>query len=553
MGFTALTDHTLGIGQAEDADYRDNDVAYLRSLLGGVFVDWILAVSRGEELSRTQLEAAQALASVLRGYAVKNPGIPVAHMASWLAFYHESSGTTFINYCRLHAGGTIEELTSSSSDRLLTAVLAFAGECYGELLLPNDRHGGVPDFFHYAKTEVGRRVVQEIYDEGIFPVGSPSDYVGDPDDTAADYFRSLRPGSFASGLIWCAWNLAKLEGGIPTPTQLESKIPIALEQLRSSFSGQVTRVTAVASLTGARLPEGALISGPWGHLRPARSDDHPFRLRALADRRTITTTEAGDQVEITDAGDIILETSISIQVHVGDDGNSWQSESMDDLGELIDKVRLAFALAMTRPTKPIIYTMWTTAILPMGNMEAFPLTDPQFMAPRTPTLLDTDEVASWKNWIDVITAVDMSRMRVAMTRTLKAMTERRDPSDRLIDAVIAWESLFGAVNESTLRVSASLARLLHSTGEARETAQKAYQKIYQARSDIVHANETKTTVAQIDEYGRTAIDASLRALSLMLTTHNRLLSLKSSARSTQVLLGDDWSPDTATQTSGDGI
>jgi hypothetical protein len=39
-------------------------------------------------------------------------------------------------------------------------------------------------------------------------------------------------------------------------------------------------------------------------------------------------------------------------------------------------------------------------------------------------------------------SVDMVNLKIAMTRTLRAMTERRDPYDCLIDAVIAWESLF---------------------------------------------------------------------------------------------------------------
>jgi hypothetical protein len=236
---------------------------------------------------------------------------------------------------------------------------------------------------------------------------------------------------------------------------------------------------------------------------------------------------------------VIFETDVSVRMHISEDGSGWTAEATEDLGDLIDRVRLSFALAVIRPTKPIIYTMWTTTLFPFGGIQPFPLTDPQFMGHRTPTLLTQDEIDAWGRWIDILTSADMGRLKVAMTRTLRAIAARQDPSDRLIDAVIAWESLFGATNESTLRVSSSLARLLHEAGQSRESAQKTYQKIYQARSDIVHANETKTTVAQIDEYGRIAIEASLSTMRLLLTTHANLLPLKSSTRSTQILLGAD--------------
>jgi hypothetical protein len=547
-----MTDGTsLNTGQADNAIRSDDDAIYLRSVLGSAFVEWVLAENSNATLSPAQREVARALVSMLSEYSARNPNVPIELMTSSLASYHEPSGTTFINYCRRYAGGNMEAPIASSSDRLLVTLLTFASESYGEMLLPTHWGSSGPDFFHYIKTDAGKNVVQAIYDEGIFPLGPQNDYNAPSGDIGAVYARSLLPGKFASSLIWCAWNLSKLDVGVPTPAQLAAKIPIALEQLRSCFSGKVIKVTAVASLTGVRLPADTQISGTWGRLRPARAEDHPSTVRQFVDKRTVTTTDAGDQVEISDAGDVIFESEVSIRVHVKDDGSGWTSEGIDNFGELIDKVRLAFALAVRRPTKPIIYTMWARTILPFGGMEPFPLTDPHFMAARIPTLLTADEITTWVQWIDAITTADMSHLKVAMTRTLKAMTERRDSTDRLIDAVIAWESLFGASNESTLRVSASLARLLHPPGEAREAARKSYQTIYQVRSDIVHANETKTTVAQVEEYGRKAIEASLNALGLILTTHNKLLSLKSSTRSTQILLSDDSLPGTTSASSSE--
>ena len=489
-----MADSSLSTGPAGDLAPPD-DVTYLQSILGSNFVEWVLAANSSEPLSPNQIEVAKALVDILKAYSGKNPGVPIGLMGRWLSFYHEPSGTTFINYCRLHAGGAIERLDSSSPDKLLNAILALTGECYGEMLIESDSFDNGPTFFSYAKTGIGRQAVQAIYDEGIFPLGNLGAAQGDAD---WEYMsRSVAAGGFASGLIWCAWNLAKLDSGAATPDALASQIPIALKQLRSIFSGRVTKVTAVASFTGVRLPADIEISGRWGRLRPARPDDHPSSLRNFIDKRTTATTETGDQVEITDAGDVILEMDVRVRVHINKGGDGYRLEVVDDFDERVDKVRFAFALAMTRPARPIIYAMWSNIIYPTPALPAWPRTDPRFMAPRMPTLLNSEEIASWKYWAGVVIEADTTHLKVAITRTLKALTERLDPSDRLIDAVIAWEALFGASTENTLRVSASLARLLYPAGGERESKQKDYKEIYSARSDIVHANKTKTTQAQV--------------------------------------------------------
>lgn len=288
----ALDDDPSSTSHTESTLHVDDDVIYLRSLLGNAFVEWVLNDS-GAALSADQTEAARALAKLLKEYSAKNPAIPIGHTASWLAFYQESSGTTFINYCRRHVGGSMEVPADSSSDRLLTTLIAFAAECYGEMLLPTYLGSHGPDFFHYARTNVGRNVVDAIYDEGIFPVGTRNDYDLPPGEVTGDYVRSLLPGRFASGLIWCAWNLAKLDVGTPTLLQLTTKIPTALAELRSCFSGRTTKVTAMASLTGVRLSGDIELSGTWGRLRPARTEDHPSTVRQFIDKRTTTTTEDG--------------------------------------------------------------------------------------------------------------------------------------------------------------------------------------------------------------------------------------------------------------------
>jgi hypothetical protein len=160
------------------------------------------------------------------------------------------------------------------------------------------------------------------------------------------------------------------------------------------------------------------------------------------------------------------------------------------------------------------------------------------MASRLPIVLSTVEVSSWQEWIKHCVGADLRHLGLAITRTLRALTERRDASDTLIDSVIAWESLFGATNESVLRVSASLAKLLHSPGEKRHQARSQYQKIYNLRSNIVHGNKLKATPEQIDEYAQLAASAALEAIGILLTGRRELLAMESADRSVRILLED---------------
>lgn len=516
-----------------------DDVHYLRSLLGEAFVDWVLA-NQDDPFTGAQLEIAGLLTSILRQHSSERPELPTTLAASGLCFYYEPAGTTFLNHCRNHAGGEKGTVSISGEDRLLSALLAFAVECYGEMLLPTypGMHG--PYFHHHVKTEAGQNLINAIYDEQSFPIRPETDYSNVPAH-AAVFVRSFPASMYASNLIWSAWNHAKLEASTPTLDQLAAKIPTVLDQHRACASGETTMVTAVASLTGVRIPDDVQISGAWGRIRPARAADHPSSVRDFINKRTVTTTDTGDRVEISDAGDVIFETKIPMQARVKDN-EGWTFNSQEDFAENINKVCLAFALAVKRSSRPIIFAVWSATLIPLAFLEPLPLTDPRFMAARVPTLVTPEEIASWQRWINIIMAVDMSHLRVAMTRTLRAMTERRDPGDRLIDAVIAWESLFGGP-ETTLRVSASLARLLHPPIiQEREAARKYYADVYDARSSIVHAGKKKISAAQLDEYGVKAIDTSLSAIAKLLTTHISLLHLEGDSRSKRILLGADNQP-----------
>jgi hypothetical protein len=97
------------------------------------------------------------------------------------------------------------------------------------------------------------------------------------------------------------------------------------------------------------------------------------------------------------------------------------------------------------------------------------------LLPSVPLLLTSAEVAV-RRWVS------------------DALVYREQPEDRLIDAAIAWEALFGSQNHDQLTVQLAFAMAwLLAPDEHVERAQiaKRAKKIYQLRSKLVHGGEVK--------------------------------------------------------------
>jgi Apea-like HEPN len=124
---------------------------------------------------------------------------------------------------------------------------------------------------------------------------------------------------------------------------------------------------------------------------------------------------------------------------------------------------------------------------------------------------------------------------VSIRRILRAVSERKEPEDTLIDAVIVWENLFGSSQETTLRVTMSVAWMLGTDGNNRSALCTELKKVYQQRSDIVHGN-AKLKTGLTSPYARRAIEVSIQLLRIMFRDHPELLKLKSGAERSALML-----------------
>jgi len=102
-------------------------------------------------------------------------------------------------------------------------------------------------------------------------------------------------------------------------------------------------------------------------------------------------------------------------------------------------------------------------------------------------LRETD-LGNVSTWCSLVESRHHRKLNVAASRLLRAVRERDQPDDALVDAVISLEALFGVgeVSETTFRVSAACARLLEADLAKRQEVRKRIADAYGARSRLVH-------------------------------------------------------------------
>jgi hypothetical protein len=127
---------------------------------------------------------------------------------------------------------------------------------------------------------------------------------------------------------------------------------------------------------------------------------------------------------------------------------------------------------------------------------------------------------------------------LAATRLIGAAGERHDPADALIDAVIAWESMFGSGGgEVATRLSVSMALLLsRASGVSARDLAGEIKRIYNHRSKLVHGAVRPT--GELHASSKRAIELGFAVLQAI---HNdpAIRSLeKSQQRSDHVLLAE---------------
>lgn len=308
--------------------------------------------------------------------------------------------------------------------------------------------------------------------------------------------------------------------------------------IRDVLSGATRTISARIGFTGVLLPDGVDFKiGPHS-VRAATDRDRQVVPESLRGQLS-GTDSSGVKTEINYDGDIVFEYRMPYRARtartLNEELTEWPEDMLPpaELWQSVIRLRFSLMLAMERDTRAQLVQTWVLFDDPFGS--AFSWNDPRQGNGIMPFQLSGDETAEWQHWYRLLDTKSVSRIELALRRVLRAIAERREPSDVLVDSVIAWENIFGTRDgEPTFRITMCIAKILEDTSEKRLALKAKLGKMYSLRSKIVHGSrdlERKEYQLCYD-----ALDLTVRLVKVLVSERQEILELPDGGQRSAALL-----------------
>ena len=446
----------------------------------------------------------------------------------------------------------IEE-SIDTQDNLEAAIVALALDSYAGFLLP-------PDLFPVKASLMAERasyhLTSQLYDHPharefadavlsdpvLNTVFKQHEHIGWAvqvhQNTTPDNSNTIPLIILPELILSAAWR--QIQNGAPTVGAFVQSTKEQLALVRDILAGKDRSIIVKLAFVGVLLPAGTRIDVPRGVVRPV--SDSEYRLTPEFLKGQWSVNSAGTTTTINRGGDVLLEYSMPYKVRVAEKPfevlHPWPKDmrQVAELEQTAMLLQLSLTLAVWHKSRVQIFPTWRYSDDPLTfGGGAIGWYDPRQATDLRPTVLTDDDVTEWGEWYKKLDTPHVARIDLALSRIVRALSERREPSDVLVDSVIAWENLFGtSQGEPTLRVTACLARLLEDSTDTRKTLITKLRKIYRLRSQVVHgsANLRPEDHAKCQE----ALDVAIQAVHVLTATRTDILKLPDGAARSEALL-----------------
>ncbi len=408
----------------------------------------------------------------------------------------------------LQSGGVVG--MPEATEQLDRLVITISANCYPLILLPTEEYlRDIPGrlntqvasaLFQLESAKEFRRLVLE--DAALAAVFKHHSEMSG--HTTSMIYRSTGHGSELQ--LWMLLDLvfagavrsSSIAGALPPIGEFVESALRRWQLIRRVLTSNVSQsVPARLAFSGVRLPS----PGPYefGSLKIREVNDLDTDVVPKHLKGGLTgTNSVGESVLIDYSGDVVVETTIPYIVRFVDQADGEPSSfpaypqdilDKNNLAEASQRLRASLLFSVEREHRVQIVPSWQFVDDPLEHGTSSGWNDPRQAVGLMPTQLTEADIKSWRHWYDLLGVEGSSKVDIALSRVLRASAERRDPVDVLIDAVIAWENLFGSSNgELKLRITASMARLLEAEPAKRMELRAKLGSIYNLRSRAVHGS-----------------------------------------------------------------
>jgi len=322
--------------------------------------------------------------------------------------------------------------------------------------------------------------------------------------------RPYRPSELGFQLVnAAAWHAAL--AGDTTGAGYRDRLAATLAQMRTTCKTGKEPAKTYVGLEFS-LPDDTQLKVPWGLLRADRPSD-----RALYAYAGSGSSPPGKRCVLE------LDASIPVTITVTE---SFVDEPVPGFEDPRPKLVALAALLTLGPSdySPALPWLVTRVSLLAPGPGAFASRRTSIEGPT----VESRALPTLTEWIQRLASHPLPT--IALDRSLSIMSAQQDYIYAFIDAVIAWENLFGTgdTQETSYRVSMNMAAVMSDIVDDRITLQREIKKLYSRGSTIVHGGDHPTPVEAHDLWER-ARQHTFQALSRLLDRYPHLIEADTNA------------------------
>lgn len=532
----------------------------LLEALGEPFLAYVLGLSEAEirvwatsdsDLLDThhQDEALKCLFLLLQMHGGDDiPTCRHSNLAWIFGRYDAQYHATVVHLLRVIALGQDPALLkpAPSIDNVVDMLATITRDFYPIYLLPE-----VNPYGHNAPVGIYQHPLREPFEAALMQEGAFASYFVKQNENPGSYGLARSTGKasvvglegFAGLLLGGGWRAAKISSfGTPTLDEHIKAVCEQLEIVRAALTQKSVQVPVRVAFTGVTVDNEELFDLGWGILRKPDARDRVLVSRSVGGKHSGTGPD-GQEVTIDYSGDVVLETAMEYRIHrrmVQLDDWPGALKGYEQVQRLIEGVQLGALLSQEfRGNEPVtVVPAWQFIHDPLDDFYDVGRYDPQRNRSFMPRCLSAEEFRRWGMTTMTVVRNRTPHIDVAVRRTLRAAAERRDYADVLVDAIIAWENLFGVRGATTMSITSALAWLLGENHVERRRLRREFAELYGVRSDIVHGDESHSP-RELVEIGQRALKVAIEALRVLFQSRPELLSECSSGddRSLRLMMG----------------
>lgn len=453
--------------------------------------------------------------------------------------YFDEIDTSRATYFHFTSLGRAVPTIKNTKDRLLDDIITIARDVFPALLIDRGEHGGaglfLPTYSHTLRDRVTLAMIAESCPiRKLFPGIEKPRYYKDK----LEELWSVRSHAILSNGSFSQISLSSLTGSI-----LASAVYAPHDDLDPLFpylrsvKSQYQKIKRLAS--GGQVDHTVLLG--LGNIDIDESiytidlSDATIRRISHLEKNAVFGRDNVDASVVVELKEKVKILELYIPTKEDDENpfarfekySKYFNERFEGMQQRINRVRLATILASSsdRVIAPSHSFTTSFSLLDMNrSWNTNPYRWPSVRYERA--ILNAEDVRQITYWAKKTMKIPKS-LDVSVKRLISSMTERIDDSDAFIDAVMVWENLFGAKEETGLRIRSSIALLLEPRNKVeRLKIIKEIKGLYEKRSRLVHGSPD-VKLDKISEDRHNAIDYALRSFKKVLRS-KKLIEAKDS-------------------------